>query len=294
MVFDSNVDPRFVWYVANLHQDLAFDRNIGIWFGWLARYHAVYHLGRTKAAVEHLFYAQEAAMKRHPAGGVVGPDEWVDAFLYAGYYQFYWTYLAGVFSSWVHDGDVRALVGAYRGADGPGNDNFFAVYLAVQCTDVQWPRSWDKWQRDNWRIYRQAPFETWGNAWFNAPCLYWPAAAGVPVDVDGHNVKVLLIDETLDAATPYQGSLEVRRRFRNSSLIAEPGGTTHAGTLFGNACVDNKIAAFLATGKLPPRRPGDHADTYCRPLPQPVPESERSAQDLARTVSAMVGRILSP
>ena len=36
MVLDSNVDPRHVWYAANLDQDIAFDRNINIWFGWLA------------------------------------------------------------------------------------------------------------------------------------------------------------------------------------------------------------------------------------------------------------------
>src|SRR5206468_3753046 len=46
-VFDSNVDPRYVWYVANLHQDVAFERNVNIWFGWVARYDSVYHLGKT-------------------------------------------------------------------------------------------------------------------------------------------------------------------------------------------------------------------------------------------------------
>jgi TAP-like protein len=38
------------------------------------------------------------------------------------------------------------------------------------------------------------------------------------------------------------------------SITIEPGGTTHAGALFGNACVDNKIANFLATGKKPARK----------------------------------------
>ena len=36
MVLDSNVDPRNVWYEANLDQDVAFERNIKIWFA-LAR-----------------------------------------------------------------------------------------------------------------------------------------------------------------------------------------------------------------------------------------------------------------
>ena len=86
-----------------------------------------------------------------------------------------------------------------------------------------------------------------------------------------------MIDETLDAATPYAGSLWVRHLFPGASLIAEPGGTTHAGTLFGNACVDNQIASYLATGKLPPRKPGYGADTFCAPLPQPVPDAPATA-----------------
>ena len=38
MVLDSNVDPRRVWYRANLDQDIAFDRNLGLFFGWVARH----------------------------------------------------------------------------------------------------------------------------------------------------------------------------------------------------------------------------------------------------------------
>jgi pimeloyl-ACP methyl ester carboxylesterase len=33
MVLDSNVDPRRVWYQANLDQDVAFQKTIEIWFG---------------------------------------------------------------------------------------------------------------------------------------------------------------------------------------------------------------------------------------------------------------------
>jgi pimeloyl-ACP methyl ester carboxylesterase len=278
MVLDSNVDPRDVWYQANLNQDVAFERNIKIWFGWLAKYDGVYHLGKTAKAVEKLFYAEQDKLRAHAAGGVVGPDEWGDIFLSAGYYQSTWLELGSVFAGWVHDGDAATLIAEYENTDGPGDDNGFAVYNAVQCTDVQWPQSWSQWRRDNWRTYAIAPFETWGNAWYNAPCLYWPAKAGKPLKIDGSRVAgALLIDETLDAATPYEGSLEVRKLFPRSSLIAEPGGTTHAGSLFGNACVDDQIAAYLATGTLPARKPGRRADTLCDPLPQPDPATPTSS-----------------
>ncbi len=279
LVLDSNVDPRNVWYQANLNQDVAFQRNVEIWFGWLARYDSVYHLGKTAGAVQKLWYATQAKLRAHPAGGVVGPDEWTDVFLYSGYYQSTWLSLADAFAGWVNKGDPSGVVDWYQSGDAPGDDNGFAVYNAVQCTDVQWPPSWAQWRRDNWRTYRTAPFETWGNAWYNAPCLYWPAPARQPLHVDGGKVaSALLIDETLDAATPYEGSLEVRKLFPNSSLIAEPGGTTHAGTLYGNACVDDQIADYLATGKLPARQPGNNrADTLCDPLPQPVPDAAAAA-----------------
>jgi pimeloyl-ACP methyl ester carboxylesterase len=291
MVLDSNVDPRNVWYQANLNQDVAFDRVINIWFGWVARYHEVYHLGATRAAVRRLWYAQEQRLRRHPAGGLIGADEWTDAFVPAGYNQFFWPGLAEVFAAWVHEGDAQALKDAYDGAVGPGDDNGYAVYLAVQCTDVQWPTNWNRWRRDNWRLYVRYPFLTWDNAWYNAPCVFWGAPAGRPVRVNGRHVPgILLIDETLDAATPFAGSLEVRRRYPNASLIAEPGGTSHANSLFGNACVDDQIAAYLADGTLPARRPGNRPDAICAPLPQPVPSSQ-AASAVAAANSGVATRL---
>jgi pimeloyl-ACP methyl ester carboxylesterase len=273
MVLDSNVDPRGVWYAANLTQDVAFDRNINTWFGWLAQHNSTYRLGKTQKAVHDLWYAQLAALAKKPAGGIIGPDEWTDAFLGAGYYQQTWTDLANVFSSWVHRHELAPLKFAYESADTPGDDNGYAVYDAVQCSDVQWPQSWSRWAQDNWAIYQQAPFETWSNVWFNAPCLYWPAKFGTPVKIDGSKVaSALLIDETLDAATPYEGSLEVRRLFPHSSLLALPGGTSHANSLYGNLCEDDTIARYLATGALPKRKAGNNtADATCKPLPRPVP-----------------------
>jgi pimeloyl-ACP methyl ester carboxylesterase len=291
MVLDGNVDPGRVWYDANLDQDLAFDRNIKIYFGWLARHHDVYDLGRTGKAVEKLFYAEQARLMSEPADGVIGPNELTDVFLQAGYYIFGWESVASAFASWVHDRDpapLRSLFDAHN-PQGPGADNGYAIYLAVQCTDVQWPTSWRKWRTDNWRVHRRAPFETWGNAWYNAPCLSWAAKAGKPVAVDGAKAPpILLISETLDAATPFSGSLEVRKRFPRSALIEGVGGTTHSGSLFGNSCVDDTIADYLATGALPKRLRGNRSDKACEPLPQPDP----SASDPKRAESeTSLGRL---
>jgi pimeloyl-ACP methyl ester carboxylesterase len=285
LIMDSNVDPRKIWYEANLDQDVAFNRNINIWFGWLAKYNSVYHLGATAAAVSKVWYAEKADLAKSPISGVVGPDEWTDIFLEAGYYQETWLQLGSAFADWENTHSAAAaanLVSLYQGTDTPGNDNEFAVYNAVQCTDVQWPTSWPVWQRDNDAVNKIAPFETWDNAWFNAPCLHWPAPAQQPVRIaSGGSARAihsaLLIDETLDAATPFTGSLEVRKLFPNSVLLAEPGGTTHADSLFGNLCVDDTIASYLETGKLPPRKNNAEWDITCQPLPVPNPTAPTDA-----------------
>ena len=288
MVLDSTVDPRGVWYGDNLNQDVAFDVNINIWFGWLASHDDAYHLGKTQAAVKHKVNETLLKLSFTPAGGVIGPDELIDVIQQASYYQLRWLLLGDALSKFINNNDVATMKTLFEAFGGIGDDNGYAVYLAVQCTDVQWPQSWQQWKRDNWKTFAKAPYFTWQNAWFNAPCLNWPAKAGKPTKIDGSGVQnVLMIDETLDAATPYEGSLEVRSRFPGASLIAEPGGTSHAITPRGNACVDNKIADYLATGALPARKPGRTADVECAPLPLPVPPAPTAAA--SRSASAQPG-----
>ncbi|MBQ0924833.1 alpha/beta hydrolase [Saccharopolyspora endophytica] len=273
VVMDGVVDVEDIWYQANLNQDVAFDRNIKIFFDWVARNDATYHLGTTAADVEKQYYDQLAKLDQQPAGDVIGSSEWTDLFLQAGYSTSVWPERAQAFSAWVNNGDWAPAKALYDDTNAPGDDNGYAIYTGVQCTDVQWPTSWEQWRKDNWETHAKAPFETWGNAWYNAPCLNWPAKAGKPVEVDGSEVEsALLISEELDAATPFPGALEARKRFPNSSLISLPGGTTHSGSLSGNACEDDQIADYLLTGELPARQPGDGPDTTCEPLPQPTPE----------------------
>lgn len=270
MVLDGVVDVRNVWYQANLEQDVAFERNIGVFFDWVARHDGIYGLGASGDEVETRYHAEQDELRRAAAGGLIGPAEWNDLFLGAGYHVTAWPEIAGAFAGWVHDGDAEPLTAAYGASD---DDNGYAVYLGVQCTDARWPDTWEQWRRDNTRVDASAPFETWANAWYNAPCLFWPAPAGRPVEVDGSGVhSALLISETFDGATPFEGALQARRLFPGSVLIEGVGGTTHSSSLSGIACTDGRIAEYLATGALPERLPGeDRSDVQCDPLPQPDP-----------------------
>jgi pimeloyl-ACP methyl ester carboxylesterase len=301
MVLDSNVDPREVWYQANLSQDVAFDRNFAIFTTWIARHNFTYRLGTTPAAVRQRYNAVRTALIAAPINGVVGPDEWDDIFVSSGYAQFLWPDLAQTFAGWANGGLGDPVVQAYQDTDGPGDDNGLAMYLATSCTDAPWKAN--DWLGDNWRTYYKAPFLTWDNAWFNAPCFWWRAKPGVPIRVTGAGVgDALLLDETRDAATPYEGSLYLRKIFRASRLVATVGGTSHAVSPSGNPCVDNKIFNYLAKGTLPRRMPGGGADVKCPALPRPTPApltqsfgAWSSMQTLATAASAgdeVAGRLL--
>jgi pimeloyl-ACP methyl ester carboxylesterase len=275
VVLDGVVDVRDIWYEANLNQDVAFERNIQAFFDWVAKYDSVYGLGTSGDEVEALYYSEQDLLRATPANGI-GPAEWNDLFLAAGYNVLSYTGVAQTFSDWVRTRDAAALAEAYANSTDVADDNGYAIYLAVQCTDLQWPERYDRVRRDNTRVDRRAPFETWANAWFNGPCNFWPAEAGTPVRVDGRGVEsALLISETFDGATPFAGALHARKLFPNSVLVEGVGGFTHSSSLSGVECVDNTVANYLATGELPDRRRGNNrADLQCEPLPQPDPTVE--------------------
>src|SRR5262249_27580792 len=154
----------------------------------IASYDDTYHLGRTTAEVAAQFFGAEAALDGNPAGGVVGPAEWTDIFyLVPAFRNYEWPAAAALFAGWVHNQDAAPLIDWYTGLDAPGYDNWYAANLAVRCTDAPWPTDWSTWQQDAEAIAPQAPFATWGNLWFDAPCLFWGAAPQAPVNV-GANV----------------------------------------------------------------------------------------------------------
>jgi pimeloyl-ACP methyl ester carboxylesterase len=273
MVLDSTVDPRRIWYdAANFDLNAPLQRNLGIWFEWLASHNDVYHLGTTKQAVQQVWDAQVRRVSTQPAAGAVGQPEWIDLFLFTAYTQQTWTLLGSAFANWVNNGDGETIKALFAQFYLNGSDNIYGSLLAEVCTDTAWPTNWNRWRVDSWVSHAQAPDTTWGNTWFNAPCAFWKAKPGKPVTVNGANVdSALLVGETLDAAVPFEGSLEVRSRFPRASLVAVQGGVNYANSLTGNACVDTKISAYLATGELPARKPGRQADVLCAPLPAPSP-----------------------
>jgi pimeloyl-ACP methyl ester carboxylesterase len=280
-VLDGVVDPVHAWYRSNIDQDIAFNRNINIYFGWIAQHNTVFHLGTKAAGVRAGFAGELRKLGRHPAaGGKLGPDELLDAMLDAAYYVSDWAIIGKQYANLVRHGQGYPLLGRYAsGSQGFDADNGFAVYNAVQCTDEKVPPL-SRQLKDTRKVAKTAPFLAWDNTWYNMPCRTWPAPARGKVTVNGAalnalGTKILLINETYDGATPFFGALNVRGTFTGASLIEGYKGTTHAGSLNGVACTDNRIANYLATGAVPTRQRGRRSDLRCPPVRRPAANSAR-------------------
>lgn len=286
-VLDGVVNPKTWWYQGNLAQERWFDRDLNTFFKWVARHPRAYGLGTDWRQIRRGYQAELKVLDRSPAdGGRLGPDELTDAMVVAGYSAQSWDSVAHAYARLINEGRGDHLFYLYR-VSNMGDDNLFAVYNAVQCSDVHRP-AWSRQRDDAWAIYNKFPFLAWDNTWFNAPCRSWPVAGGHRFGVDGTAITkpILLINETRDAATPYHGALVVRSMFPTASLIAGKGGTTHAGSLHGVGCVDFAIARYLNSGAVPDRLSGTRADKVCPRVPPStatVTSTASSSQSAAAT-----------
>ncbi|MFI6120859.1 alpha/beta hydrolase [Streptomyces sp. NPDC051064] len=293
LVLDSVVDPEGVWYEDNLGQDHAFDARHKALMAWIAKNDARYELGKDPAAVEAAWYRMRDAVKKHPADGKVGPGELEDTFMPGGYYNGYWPRLAETFAAYVNDKDQDALATAYEdfAAVDRSGDNGYSVYAAVQCRDAGWPRTWSIWRNDTWQAHRKAPFMSWNNTWYNAPCATWPVEPLEPVRVTNDEIPpALILQATDDAATPYEGGVTMSRRLKGSSLVVEQGGGNHGITLSGNDCLDGHLVDYLTDGTLPTGG-GSGADAVCdaQPEPKPAPATKAGANMKGRTLHGLLG-----
>ncbi|MGI5269818.1 alpha/beta hydrolase [Nonomuraea sp. CA-218870] len=254
LALDSVVAPEGEWYRSNLAQDRAFERRHRALVAWAARRNEVYRLGRDPRQTRFAWYAMRSRLAERPAGGVVGPSELDDLFNVGGYTERIWPELVSAWSAYVRAGDTKALVAAWEkyARQDAKDENGYAVYLAIQCRDSNWPRDWTVWRRDMTRMHREAPFLTWSNAWFNAPCVFWPVPGGRPVEVRGslRLPPILMLQSRHDAATPYAGAARMRGRFPTARMVVEAGGD-HGVSLAGNRCVDRHLVAYLRDGTLP-------------------------------------------
>jgi pimeloyl-ACP methyl ester carboxylesterase len=276
MVLDSTVDPDGVWYADNIDQDYAFQGRMQAFFTWVAQNNGSYQLGSTAAEVQQAWYTARNRLAAHPipgpSGPLVGPDEFDDTFLLGGYDDTLWPGLAGALSDYLRNGSAASLTTQFE-ENGAQSENEFAVYNAVQCSDVSWPRSWARWNSDARKVYQAAPFQAWDNTWFNAACAFWPVKGPAqPLKIKGSGLPgILMLQGTLDAATPYAGAQDAHKLLPTARMVVVEGGGNHGQSLESppDTCVDNYLNRYLATGALP-EQPGP-VNATCAPTPPPPP-----------------------
>ena len=279
MVLDSTVDPEGVWWTDNIDQDYAFQGRMEAFFAWTAKYDANYRLGSTAAEVQANWYKARTMLEKHPIDGpdgkpLVGADEFDDTFLLGGYLDTLWPGLAQALSSYVTSGgtSTSGLLGQYQ-ANGTQNENEFAVYNAVQCADVDWPRSWASWNSATEQVYKTAPFQAWDNAWYNAACAFWPVKGpSKPLQINGKGLPpILMLQGTLDPATPYAGAQDAHKLLPSARMVVVEGGGNHGQSLEypPDNCVQNYLNNYLATGAVP-EKPG-LVNATCPAVPAPAP-----------------------
>jgi pimeloyl-ACP methyl ester carboxylesterase len=278
MVLDSTVDPTGVWYTDNIDQDYAFQGRIDAFYAWAAQYDSTYDLGSTAAQVRASWYRARDQLETHPADGTIGPDEFDDTFLLGGYDDELWPSLAQALSSYLNSANDQELIEVYQ-SYGTQNENEFAVYNAVECSDVSWPRNFAYWTSDTEMVYKAAPYEAWDNAWYNAACAFWPVhGPAEPLAIKGTGLPgILMLQGTLDGATPYAGAQDAHRLLPSARMVVVEGGGNHGQSLEQppNNCVQGYLNSYLATGALPQgTQDGGMVNATCPAVPDPTPSSD--------------------
>ena len=279
MILDGVVNPNRVFYRAFLDQARRAREDPHASSAWVASYPGVFHLGRSKAAVDRAYqrlHRDSLRAQPRPTAGS-GPTSSTMPCEPAVY---------GTTPSW-QEWPRRCPPWRTRGAPlGSSGSTGMATRWAGRR---QLPR-----RRPGHRVHRRemaARSGPPGGAMPGASTGRLPSTRGptpggahragpgqrllltrVAVSSAGlRRAPILMLNETQDGATPYAGALAARRIWPSAALVAGVGGTTHAAGLSGIACTDNAIADMLRDGSLPTRKPGKRADKECKPVPRGRP-----------------------
>ncbi|WP_201300764.1 serine hydrolase [Streptomyces sp. HF10] len=132
-----------------------------------------------------------------------------------------------------------------------GHDSAYgSAQTAILCGDGTAPRDPETY----WRDLRQAdPRDRFFAPVTNDinPCAFWGPPRERPTTVRA-DLPALLVNATGDPRTLYSGAERVHRGWPGSRLITLHDADQHAVFgIFGSACVDDAVNAYLATDRLP-------------------------------------------
>ncbi|MFJ1617775.1 alpha/beta hydrolase [Streptomyces sp. NPDC088251] len=265
MVLDGALDPRR--YNPRLMRGVERENEQALadWATWAARRHSVYGLGRTRGQVLATINRVVAASARHPLTVGTGADTFrlddtqVPFVVFAGTADD--TEEARAAAGEQMSVLARAAAGQptqlspqfavmLRGALTNEGSRNGSAQSAILCGDVSVPRAPESYWRDIERSRAAHPL--FGPLTNNiGPCAFWDRPREKPTQVR-QDVPALIVAATGDPRTPYTGSVALHNLLPSSKLLTLKGANRHAlYGQYGNACVDNEVNRYLATGKLP-------------------------------------------
>ena len=270
MVLDSAISPENAWWGFNFGQNEPLEQNLGAFSAWAAKNNSVYQLGATAADVRKQYDSTLAALTRKPTAGAFGPAVWNELFLLT-YNTGNWHNLASAASAYINQKDPSKVLALFDGNYPTTSDNLYAMQSAIMCSDAPWPSDWNSWLRTTDQSNVKAPFATWVNTWYMAPCRTWPVRSQKSFAIDGSKAPatLMLIDSTIEPNTTYQSALSVRKLFPKAVLVESSGSVPADGT--STTCVGSALVNYLEVGTLPQRTSGSTSDVTCPANELPTP-----------------------
>jgi pimeloyl-ACP methyl ester carboxylesterase len=189
--------------------------------------------------------------------------------------------------------------------EGPAPYPGFEQEYAVVCSESLNPRNPNRYHSmEEWSYAQAGDVGRWW-AWYHEPCATWPAKAANryagPWNRPTAN-PILVVGNTYDPATPYEGAQAMVRELADAHLLTLDG-YGHTALRNPSTCINEHVSRYLIDGTLPPKgtvclqdQPpfgsGD-GSAVSGPLPAEteakVREIVRRFQDTNNTPGALVG-----
>ena len=221
--------------------------------------------------MKQAWHRARAALQARPVP-VIGADDFDDTFLPGGYSDALWPGLAAALATYLHGRSASLMT------TNTASSASRARTSSPSTTPSSAPTSTGRGTgRSGTRTpggsTAPRPFQAWDNAWFNAACAFWPVRGPArPLHIRGAGLPgILMIQGTLDAATPYAGAQVAHRLLPTARMVVVQGGGNHGQSLAlpPNTCVDGYVNRYLAAGALPEGR--GLVNATCPALPPPGP-----------------------
>ncbi|MET7301671.1 alpha/beta hydrolase [Embleya sp. NPDC005575] len=269
VVLDGALDPNNYGSRTLRGGEAEYEHAFGDWAAWAASRDDVYGLGGTRDEVLAAADRIVAASARNPLTVGTAPDVFrVDDT------QVPFVYFIGI----ADDSDaaraalaeqVSVLNKAAQGLPAPSSPGLIgllqfaltdggsphgSVQSAIFCGDVAAPRNPEVYWRDVQRSRAAHPL--FGPLSNNiVPCAFWDRPREEPTRVR-RDAPIMIVAATGDPRTVYKGSVALHDQLPSSRLVTLRGANQHGvfGS-YGNACVDSRVNAYLATGNLPATDP---------------------------------------